>query len=215
MLNTGDLFDFRSEMNLACIKNSFAGQDVFSAVGNHEGWGLHTPRLNPYDIAEEDDLRKRFEEAIGNPLLLASRVINGVNFVAFDNTVFARRRRKEQLAMMKTEFAKNLPTVLMCHIPPFTTELHEANSEFCRKRGSPVPKDGNLDGYYMMGDNFAKTKALPQMKELMDFIREQKNLKAFLCGHLHFEWQGIFDGRVPILVAGRNFNGECYDITFK
>jgi hypothetical protein len=215
MLNTGDLFDFRSEMNLACIKNSFAGQDVFSAVGNHEGWGLHTPRLNPYDIAEEDALRKRFEEAIGNPLLLASRVINGVNFVAFDNTVFARRRRKEQLAMMKTEFAKNLPTVLMCHIPPFTPELHEATCELCRKLGSSGPKDDGLNGCYMMGEDYAKTKAHPQMKEIMDFIKEQKNLKAFLCGHLHFEWQGMFNGNVPILIAGRNANGECYDITFK
>jgi hypothetical protein len=67
----------------------------------------------------------------------------------------------------------------------------------------------------MMGEDYAKTKANPQMKELMDFIREQKNLKAFLCGHLHFEWQGMFNGKVPILIAGRNANGECYDITFK
>ena len=215
MLNAGDLFDFRSELNLACVKNSFAGQDVFSALGNHEGWGLHTFRLNPGTVAEDDALRKRFEEALGNPLLLASRVINGVNFVAFDNTVFARRRRKEQLAMMKTEFAKNLPTVLMCHIPPFTPELHEANCELLRKRGNPVPKDDNLNGYYMLGEDFAKTKASPIMKEMVDFLKRQKNLKAFLCGHLHFEWQGHFAGRVPVLVAGRNFNGECYDVLFK
>lgn len=215
MLNTGDLFDFRSEMNLACVRNSFAGQDVFSALGSHEGWSLHTFRLNPGTAAEEDALRKRFEEAIGNPLLLASRAINGVNFVAFDNTIFARRRRKEQFAMLKEEFAKGLPTVLMCHIPPFTPELHEANCELMRKRGNPVPKDDNLNGYYMMGEDFAKTKAPPVMKDMMSFIKGRKNLKAFLCGHLHFEWQGLFGGKVPILVAGRNFNGECYDIAFK
>ena len=45
--------------------------------------------------------------------------------------------------------------------------------------------------------------------------RKRINVKAFLCGHLHFEWQGLFGGKVPILVAGRNFNGECYDIAFK
>ena len=215
MLNTGDLFDFRSEMNLACIRNSFAGQDVFSALGNHEGWGLHTFRLNPGTAAEEDALRKKFEEAIGNPLLLASRTINGVNFVAFDNSIFAKRRRMEQFAMLKDEFAKGLPTVLMCHMPPFSRELHEANCELLRKRGNPVPKDDNLNGYYMMGEDFAKTKVPLLMKDMMSFIKGQKNLKAFLCGHLHFEWQGLFDGRVPVLVAGRNFNGECYEILFK
>jgi hypothetical protein len=25
----------------------------------------------------------------------------------------------------------------------------------------------------------------------------------------------MFNGNVPILIAGRNANGECYDITFK
>jgi hypothetical protein len=214
MLNTGDFFDFRSEMNLEFVRRSFAGLDIFSCLGNHEGHGLHTPNLNPSNMKEDDALRRRFEEVIGNPLLLASRVINGVNFVAFDNTSLAKRRRKEQLAMMKAEFAKNLPTVLMCHMPPFTPELHEANCEMHRKWGFQPPKDKDLNSYYMMGEDFAKSKAPLAMRELMDFVKSQKNLKAFLCGHLHFEWQGTIGNGVPVCVIGRNFNGECYDISF-
>lgn len=214
MLNTGDLFDFRSELNLTCIERSFAGQNILSALGNHEGRGLHTGELNPRNLAEDDKLRKRFEKAYGHPLLLSSKVINGVNFVAFDNTGLAQRRRKDQFEMMKAEFAKGMPTVLMCHMPIFTKELHEVLCGNCRKRGASLPKDNNLNAYYLMGEDFAKSKPPAIHKTMVAYLKERKNLKAILCGHLHFEWQGTFGDGVPMCVAGRNFNGECYDIAF-
>ena len=80
--------------------------------------------------------------------------------------------------------------------------------------GKSLPKENNLNAYYMMGENYAKSKASKGLKKLMDFVLKQKNLKAFLCGHLHFEWQGTIGNNVPIIVAGRNFNGECYHIEF-
>jgi hypothetical protein len=214
MLNTGDLFDFRSEMNLSCIARSFAGRDVFSALGNHEGRGLHTKDLNPRNLAEDDRLRTQFEKAYGQNLLLASKVINGVNFVAFDNTGLAQRRRSEQFEMMKAQFDKGMPTVLMCHMPIFTKEVHEANCERHRKIGASLPKENNLNAYYMMGEDFAKSKAPDIHRKMVAYLKERSNLKAILCGHLHFEWQGVFGKGVPMCIAGRNFNGECYDISF-
>ena len=215
MLNTGDLFDFRSEANIACIERSFAGADVFSSLGNHEGHGLHTPGMSPRTAAAEDQLRARYEKAIGNPLVVASRVINGVNFVAFDNCEMSRFIRDKMVQMIKAEFAKGMPTVLMCHMPPFSREIHEADLEMHRvRKASYFPKPNNLGAYYMMGEDFEKTKAPKAFKELFALMEKQDNLKAILCGHLHFEWQGLFAGRVPVVVAGRNFNGECYEIAF-
>ena len=215
MLNTGDLFDFRSEANIVCIANSFRGATVFSSLGNHEGHGLHTPGMNPQTAAAEDALRARYEKAIGNPLVVASRVINGVNFVAFDNCEMSRFIRDKMVQMIKAEFAKGLPTVLMCHMPPFSKELHEADLEMHRvRKASYFPKPNNLDSYYMMGEDFEQTKAPKAFKELFNFLEKQENFKAMLCGHLHFEWQGLFAGRVPVVIAGRNFNGECYEIAF-
>ena len=215
MLNTGDLFDFRSEANIACIANSFKGADVFSSLGNHEGHGLHSPGMNPQNAAAEDALRARYEKVIGNPLIVASRVVNGVNFVAFDNCEMSRFIRDKMVQMIKAEFAKGLPTVLMCHMPPFSKELHEADLEMHRvRKASYFPKPNNLDSYYMMGEDFEQTKAPKAFKELFSFLEKQKNFKAMLCGHLHFEWQGLFAGRVPVVIAGRNFNGECYEIAF-
>ena len=215
MLNTGDLFDFRSEANIACIANSFKGADVFSSLGNHEGHGLHSPGMNPQNAAAEDALRARYEKAIGNPLIVASRVINGVNFVAFDNCEMSRFIRDKMVDKIKAELEKGLPTVLMCHMPPFSKELHETVMEIHRVRNaSYFPKENNLTSYYMMGEDYLKSKAPKAFTRLFEYLAGRDNLKAILCGHLHFEWQGMFNGKVPIVIAGRNFNGECYEIAF-
>ena len=210
MLNTGDLFDFRSEANIACIANSFKGADVFSSLGNHEGHGLHSQ-----NAAAEDALRARYEKVIGNPLIVASRVINGVNFVAFDNCEMSRFIRDKMVDQIKAELEKGLPTVLMCHMPPFSKELHEAVMEIHRvRKASYFPKENNLTSYYMMGEDFQKSHAPKAFRRLFEYLAGRDNLKAILCGHLHFEWQGTFAGKVPVVVAGRNFNGECYEIAF-
>ena len=214
MLNTGDVFDFRSEANIACIARSFKGQDVFSALGNHEGHGLHSPGANPRTPSEENALLGRYEQAFGQPLTVASRVINGVNFVAFDNCEMARFSRDRQLRMLEEEFAKGLPTVAMCHMPPCSKELHEATCALHKSRGKKPPDGKHLRGYYMMGEDFAETKASEGLAKIVKFLRARKNLKAILCGHLHYEWQGEFGDGVPVVVAGRNFNGECYEISF-
>lgn len=65
-----------------------------------------------------------------------------------------------------------------------------------------------------MGEDYAKTKAPPVFRQMTEFLKKQKNLKAWLCGHLHFEWQGTFGDGVPVCIAGRNFKGECYEISF-
>ena len=214
MLNTGDIIDFRSEANYACIAHSLKGADVFSALGNHEGRGLHTDGLNPRNRDEDDAVRLRLEQELGQPLLVHSRIINGVKFVAFDNCGLARFHRDEQLVRIKTEFAEGLPTVLMCHMPPFSPELHEAKCESHRKNGRERPAPNNLNAYYMMDRPFEKSGASKEMKRLLDYLRGCRNLKAILCGHSHLEWHGTFGDGVPVHLAGPCFNGECYEIEF-
>ena len=103
----------------------------------------------------------------------------------------------------------------MCHMPPFSKELHEAVMETHRvRKASYFPKENNLTSYYMMGEDFQKSHAPKAFRRLFEYLAGRDNLKAILCGHLHFEWQGTFAGKVPVVVAGRNFNGECYEIAF-
>ena len=214
LLNTGDLFDFNSDANLSCVARAFAGQNILSAIGNHESRGFHTAKNNPCNVQEDDALRAKFEKAYGHSVLVSSRIVNGVNFVAFDNCGLARYHRDEQYTLLKEEFSKGLPTVLLCHMPPFMDDLHEALLEQHKQKNQNPPKDNNLNAYYMMTKDAFKTKASRSILKLTDLIREQNNLRAILCGHLHFAWRGMLDNRVPVVVAGRNAGGECYEITF-
>ena len=104
--------------------------------------------------------------------------------------------------------------MLMCHMPPFSTALHEAKCAYHARIGRSRPAANNLNAYYMMDVPFEKSGASPDMKRILDFLRGRKNLKAILCGHLHMEWHGFFGEGVPVHVAGRGFNGECYEISF-
>ncbi len=210
LLNTGDVFDFRSEANIHCIARAFKDLDVISCLGNHEGYGHHTRPMNPGTNAERDALRARYEKAFGNSLLAFSRVINGVNFVAFDNGGLQRGREAELLSAVKGEFAKGMPVVLMCHMPIYTPQLIE---DMCEKRRRKRP-DTSLQAYVLLGEDALKSKAHPAARELVSFLRRQKNLKAILAGHLHFEWNGVFNDNVPMLVAGGNFEGRAYEISF-
>lgn len=214
LLNTGDLFDFNSKANVACVARAFAGQNILSALGNHESRGLHTAGHNPRTVQEDDALRAEFEKAYGHSVLVSSRIVNGVNFVAFDNCGLSRHHREEQYDLVKAEFAKGLPTVLLCHMPPFMEELHDAVCERRKLKKRSMPDPGNMNSYYMMTKDALKTKASRSMLKLMDMIRGQGNLRAILCGHLHFQWRGLLDGKVSVVVAGRNAGGECYDISF-
>ena len=214
ILNTGDIIDFRSEANYACLLHSFMGVDALSALGNHEGRGLHTDALNPQNRHEDDAIRLRLEQSLGQPLLVHARTINGVKFVAYDNCGLARYHRDEQFERVKSEFEEGLPTVFMCHMPPFSPELHEAKCENCRKKGVGLPAANNLGAYYMMDRPFEKTGVSKSLKRLLDYLRGRKNLKAILCGHNHMEWHGTFGDGVPVHLAGPCFNGECYEISF-
>ena len=111
----------------------------------------------------------------------------------------------ERLVAVKAEFAKNLPVVLMCHMPFDTGSIREAIARHeSAKRGKAWTLPKNAGGYLM-----GKTDS-----ELLDFLRARKSkIKAILAGHLHFEWQGEWEG-VPMLVAGGNYEGRVREISF-
>lgn len=208
LLNTGDLFDFRSEANISCIANSFAGIKVLSALGNHEGFGHHTKDMNPVSPEACVALRTRYEKAMGHPLLVASKVVNNVNFVAYDNGGLERHQQPERLAAIRAEFAKGLPVVLMCHKPLDTPEMRDfvtrCIAEKCRKSGKP-PKTIK---------NFGPQLQTNRDAAFMDELKNHKDqIKAILCGHLHSDVQTSWNG-VPMIVVGGNFEGKANEIEF-
>ena len=205
LLNTGDLFDYQSDANVSCVANSFAGRNVFSSLGNHESYGHHTREMNPANPAEADALRGKFEKAYAQKLIVASKVVNGVNFVAFDNGGLQRWYRKEQLEAIKAELKKNLPTVLMCHIPFDTPEMRAfVELKESEKRKKPWKFKGGVGGYLQTeGDG----------KLFNEFRAHKDQIKAIICGHLHRQHESEWNG-IPMIIGGGNFEGVAREIEF-
>ena len=184
LFNTGDLIDYDSHANVECIANSFADRNILSALGNHESFGHRSKGLNPSTPEEARTLLEKYEKAYRQPLIVASKVINGVNFVAFDNGGLERYFLERRLAAIKAEFEKGLPVVLLCHIPLNNKDLD-----------APA-----VNG--IVGDGFKNE------------LRAHKNqIKAILCGHGHRERLGEWNG-IPVALAGANFEGSAREIEF-
>jgi len=210
ILHTGDLLDWNTAGNISVLRRVLKGSDFYYALGNHE---YHTsdgrePALSP------ERARARVRTVIGNDLTVASRVMNGVNFVAFDNG--ERNLRAETITGLRREFEKGLPVVLMCHIPQkYPEHIRVLGAETKRRilageGGTPEaiaavkPSDKDIWGTYD-----EKTDAFYR------WLEQQKQLKAILCGHTHTEERGAFSESADMIVAGGNYEGLGYEITFK
>ncbi|MBR5627363.1 MAG: metallophosphoesterase, partial [Thermoguttaceae bacterium] len=120
-LHTGDMIDFVSEKNLEAIQAKFQDTYSFASTGNHE--------FSQYvGEAKEDAAYKalsfdRVQKVYPHNITFCSRIINGVNFIAFDDVYY--NVTAEQLACFKAEAEKGLPIIAMCHCPLYTPDLFE------------------------------------------------------------------------------------------
>ena len=126
MMHTGDLYDFVSEANLDCCAAHMLAADWFVCAGNHE-YSKYVGEAKE-DEAYKASSREAVQGAFPNDLTFASRVINGVNFVAVDDVYYNFTERQHEL--METEMKKGLPVVMLCHVPLYTPQALEDELRF-------------------------------------------------------------------------------------
>ena len=124
IVHTGDLIDYVNDGNLAVAGKmaDLAPGGVFAA-GNHEYCKM-VGDGKVEDEAYKAESRARVQSAYPGNLLFASRVVNGVNFVSFDNIYYYVPAGVPE--MFEAEAARGLPVVLCCHVPFYTPEIYEA-----------------------------------------------------------------------------------------
>ena len=221
ILHTGDMIDFVSEANLEYVKSRLQGVDFFVAAGSHE--------YSQYvGEAKEDEAYKAqtfdmVQSAYPNDLRFASRVINGVNFVAIDDVYYYFA--KEHKELMKKEIQKGLPIVMMCHVPLYTPEYYKINMHSNKNRcayltGAPLEctETYECDPERPVDEQW-RNRSIQQRsdKDTLEFIKwlkKQKLIKAILCGHTHGFYQGTFSPTAMQHVAGSNYNGNATEILF-
>ena len=176
------------------------------------------------DEAYKQDSYDAVQAAFPNDLRFASRVIGGVNFVAVDNVYYNFTER--QLEQMKAEMAKGLPVVMLCHVPLYTPEYYKDEMERMGNRcaylcGVPSELTETYEPgvSYPAGEEWRYRKVQQRAdKPTLDFIawlKEQKLLKAILCGHMHRFFEERFSETAIQYTVGATYLGDAQVVHFK
>ena len=209
LVHTGDLFDFVSEKHCEMAPELMAmADDSFFAVGNHE-FSLYVGEAfedEKYKAISFDKLQAAFPRY---NLTFASRVVNGVNLIAMDNTYYDFSA--EILERFKEEEKKGLPMLLFFHTPLFAPDLYEKAmaAEGCAYLvGTPIELMESYSDY-----RFRQQVTTPQTHRFLDYFYNCQLVKAVFAGHLHAHHEGPLQNGVMQYVVDAQYRNAARMIT--
>ena len=195
IVHTGDLLDFVSQANLEAARQFTDENDCFMAAGNHE-FSLYVGEAKE-DAAYRNQSLAAVQSCFKNDIRMSSRIIGGVNFIALDNGYYLFER--EQLEFIKSEAAKELPMILLMHTPLYDPDLYiqaMKNSPCAYLVGVPTDQ---MQCY--PPDRYEQQLADEITLAVMEYIATEPLIKAFITGHLHFNYEGTFADHIPQIVT--------------
>jgi predicted MPP superfamily phosphohydrolase len=210
LVHTGDLIDFGTRASYNFLRHNSKCAEMLFAIGNHE----YERADSSYDTDIAFRRQKLAESGMTQNLEFFSRVVNGVNFVAFDNAIAGKGRIAAGTRLaIEREFDKALPVVLMCHIPPYlSNEFRESavqgKVDYALQQG--YPQDVEI---YLARSRKACWIGDEETVAFWRKIREKDNFKAVLCGHCHWPWDEPF-GRGRLCMVGGNYEGCLNEVFF-
>ena len=209
LVHTGDLIDFVSEANLDRAGQVLSDPDILFIAGNHEysqyvgeAWEGRAYRMNTYM-----QIRRR----MGVDLLYASRVVGGLNIVAFDNSDY--QFEDWYLDRLEREVRKGFPIILALHCPFFEESLFR---EIMDVRDNPVAGLAGCDWEHLTRYNEylqMRRNANETTKRVSEYIFREKRIIAILAGHIHFPFESMLACGKMQYVTGGGFRGEAREIT--
>ena len=195
---SGDLIDFVSSANLDAARAFTAEFDCFFAAGNHEFSQYVGEAFE--DEAYRNQSLARVQAAFQNNIRFSSRVMNGVNLVAVDNSYYLID--EIQLNALKAECEKGLPIILIMHTP-----LYEEN--LCRDflAHSRQPFAYSMCAPESLLSTYLESRRIQQTPdrftlEAFDLIVNSPCIRAILTGHLHFDYESHLNHRLTQYVTG-------------
>lgn len=202
---TGDITDSPSQSNRDILETAIRSCSVPSwyIYGNHDWtWNTNEATGDRYqDISFRHKYKDGFKKAAdaydedwnqyGNiieyeDLMLAS-VDNGA--YAFERGGFAVLKEAVDRAKETSK-----PLILMLHIPFHTDDMHEN-----------VDRITDDSGYCLksLGDNSFTDRAYKMV------TAEDSPVAAIFCGHIHYSYETLLEGRIPEIVTGAALEGNC------
>ncbi len=207
LLHTGDLIDWQSEANFDLVKKYF-GTELFGAIGNHEYSRFMWLEKAKNDEMYKDGTRHKIAAAYPFDISLASKVVNGVNFVTMDDVY--GYVTENQVERFRAEVKKGLPIVLCVHVPLYTPKIWGASRKFWngvgKKYSSFEIKSWESSAHIQLKD--------PVTSNFIQYLKSEKLLKGILAGHTHITVQDRFSPTAMEYVVGGNFMFHGQEITF-
>ena len=196
ILHTGDLLDFVSLANMEAAKRFTDEYDCFMATGNHE-FSLYVGEAKE-DAAYRNQSLAKIQACFKNDIRMSSRIIDGINFISLDNGYYTFE--PEHLDFLKQEAAKGLPMVLLFHTPLYDPALYDESMRHTPSCAYLAGVPEELTVCYEPSRR-EQQRADAVMFEVLDYVSKEPLIKAILTGHLHFNYEGTFAGRIPQIVT--------------
>ena len=193
IFHTGDLSDFVSLANLERAKAFVDENDVVLSAGNHEFSQYVGEAIE--DAAYREQSLARVQAVYKNDIRASAREINGVNFILLDDGYYSIDT--EQLAFLRRELERGLPTVIVMHTPIYEPELYaleRAHHDCGYLLGVP---DELVDGY---GSERARQQRADGITvAAIELIKSTPCVKAIIAGHLHRDYENMLnDGIIQL-----------------
>ena len=206
LVHTGDLIDFQSEKNFDLVRQYFGGaQPTQVAMGNHEFsinmWLGKGEDVETRDAAHRAKSADKLSAAYPQAIDFASQIVNGVNFITFDDVY--GDVTEAQVAKFKAEVEKGLPIILCMHVPfhsekswQLTRMYWNAGRTAYDAKPAPIREDGDYDR--QLKD--------PVTRDFIKYLKSEKLLKGILTGHEHFHYQERFSPTCIQVIAPGNYS---------
>ncbi len=208
LVHTGDLIDFVSEKNIEVLKEKLNVMDTFFAPGNHE-FSLYVGEAWE-DTAYKMQSFHKIEAVSCNPLDFSSRIVNGLNLVAVDDSYYLFEPR--HLESLKAEAAKGLPIILCMHNPIHTDDLYHYQMDV-RKESSAF-LTGTPDELRKCYSELRWKSQKPDAPTLafIEYVKQEPLIKAVFAGHLHCNYKTWLTPALPQIVTGGGFDETATEI---
>lgn len=222
ILLAGDLWDFTSAANFEAGRRVFGEVDWFGCVGNHE-FSQYVGEARE-DAAYKAASAARVAEVWPNDIVFASRVVNGVNFVALDDVYY--NFTATQKALMEREVAKGLPIVVICHTPLYAPghyahEMGRTGGVCSYQVGVPDDriatwrKERDFPPGEEWRDRRVQQRTDAPTREFIKYLKAQQLLKAVLAGHNHGFWRERLTPTAEQIVCPALFSSKALLLDFR
>ncbi len=199
----GDVVDFPAVANVEYAKSridEFGIPSIYTP-GNHD-WLF----LGEDPIAEvRREFWPRLDPLTRGEAAFSRREIGELQFVTVDNSIY--QIEEEQLEATRQALARDLPTVLLSHIPISLPTLRPAVMEVLN--GTPLMM-ADPDWPLETRRELFVANPTPATLEFVRLVSQAQNLTAVLAGHIHFPHADSLNPWAVQYLAPPGFAGEYW-----